>query len=82
MTNDGAHFRSKLKRWYNFWERKLNNVNEEIQGTSKTRKRVDGKPGFNIEDPPGGIIEALNFADTDFFQNIRKLLIFGATFRI
>ena len=59
MTNEGAHFRSKLKRWYNFWERKLNIVNEKIQGTPKTRKRVDGKSGFTIEDPPDGIIEAL-----------------------
>ena len=46
MTNEGAHFRSELKRWYNFWERKLNKVPEEIQRASKTRKRVDGKPGF------------------------------------
>ena len=23
MTNEGAHLRSELKRWYNFWERKL-----------------------------------------------------------
>ena len=79
MTNEGAHFRLELKRWYNFWERKLNNVSEEIQGASKTRKRVDSKPGFTLEDPPDGIIVALNFADTDFFPNIRKLLILGAT---
>ena len=35
MTNEGAHSRSELKRWYNFWERKLNKVSEEIQGASK-----------------------------------------------
>ena len=59
--------------------KKIKNVSEEIQGVSKTRKRVDGKPSFTLEDPPDGIIEALNFADTDFFLNIRKLLILGAT---
>ena len=32
-----------------------------------------------MEDPPGGIIEALNFADPDFFPSIHKLLILGAT---
>ena len=79
MTNEGAHFRLELKRWYNFWERKLNNVSEEIQGASKTGKRVDSKPGFTLEDPLDGIIVALNFADTDFFPNIHKLLILGAT---
>ena len=52
---------------------------EEIQGASKTRKRIDGKPGFTLEDPPDGIIEALNFADPDFFPNICKLLILGVT---
>ena len=79
MTNEGAHSRSELKRWYNFWERKLNKVSEEIQGASKARKRVDGKPGFTLEDPLDGITEALNFADTDFFPNIRKFLTLGAT---
>ena len=59
-------------------ERKLNNVNEEIQLASKIRKRVNGKTGFSLEDPPDGIIKALNFDDTDFFPNIRKLLILGA----
>ena len=63
MTNEKAYFRSKLKRWYDFWERKVNNVNEEIQGASKTRKRVN-EPGFILEDPPDGIIEALSFSDT------------------
>ena len=58
MTIKGAHFRSELKRWYNFWERKLNNASEEIQGASKTKKIVDGKLGFNLENPPDGIIEA------------------------
>ena len=79
MAIEGAHFCSELKRWYDFWEGKLNNVSEEIQGASKTKKRVDGKPSFTLEDPPDGIIEVLNFADTDFFPNIRKLLILGAT---
>ena len=57
MTNEGAHFRSEMKRQYSFWERKLNKVSEEIQGASKTRKRVDGKSGFTLEDPPDRIIE-------------------------
>ena len=30
MANEGAQFRTELKRLYNFWERKLNNANEEI----------------------------------------------------
>ena len=79
MTSEGAHFRSELKRWYNIWERKLNSISEEIQGSPKTRKRVDVKPGFTLEDPLDVIIEALNFADTDFFPNLRKLLTLGAT---
>ena len=79
MTNEGAHFCSELKRWFNFWERKLNNVSEELQGALKTRKRVDGKPGFTLEDPPDDIIEGLIFADIDFFPIIRKLLILGTT---
>ena len=41
--------------------------------------RVDDKPAFSLEDPSDGITEALNFADTDFFPNIRNLLILGAT---
>ena len=49
------------------------------KGASKTSKRVDGKLGFTLEDPPDDSIEALNFADTDFFPNIRKFLILGAT---
>ena len=39
MINERAHFRLELKRWYNFWERKLNNINEEIQGASKKKKK-------------------------------------------
>ena len=76
MTNERAHFCSELKRGYNFWERKLNNVSQEIQGTPKSRKRDDSNTGFTLEDPPDGIIETLNFADTDFFRNIRKLFFF------
>ena len=52
---------------------------QKIQGASKTRKRGDDRAGFILEDPQDGIIEALNFADTDVFPNIRKLLILGAT---
>ena len=59
MANERVHFRSELKWWYNFWERKWNNVSEEIQGASKTKKRVDGKPGFTLEGPSDSIIEAL-----------------------
>ena len=50
ITNEGAYFCSEMIRWYNFWERKLNHVNEEIQGASKTRKSVDGKPDLTLED--------------------------------
>ena len=71
-----------MKLWYNFQERKLNNGNEETPAASKTRKRVDGKPVFTLEDPSDGIIEALNFVDIDSFPNIRKLLILGVTSRI
>ena len=73
MTNKGTYFCSKLKRWYSVWERKLNKVSEEIEGASKTRKKVDGKPNSL------GIIEVLIFANTDLFPNICKLLILGAT---
>ena len=79
MTNEGAHIISKLKQWYNFWEKKLNIISEKIQGSSNTSKQVEGKPGFTLEDPPDGISEASDFADTDFFPNIRKLLILGAS---
>ena len=68
-----------MKQWYNFWEKKLNSISEEIQGASKTRKKVDGKLGFTLEGPPDDISEASNFAGTDFCPNIRKLLILGAT---
>ena len=57
----------------------MNNVSEELQGALKTRKRVDGKPGFTLEDPPDDIIEGLIFADIDFFPIICKLLILGTT---
>ena len=79
MTNEGAHIISKLKQWYNFWEKKLNNISEKIQGSSNTSKKVDGKPGFTLEDTLDGVNEASNFADIDFFPNIRKLLILGAS---
>ena len=58
---------------------KKNNVSDKLHGASEIRKRVNGKPGFTLGDSPDGIIEALNFPDTDFFPNIRKLLILGAT---
>ena len=80
MANEGAQFRSELIQWYNFQERKLNHVFEKIG--SKTRNKVDSKPGFFLEDPSDGFIEALNFADTDFFPNIRKLLILAAPYPI
>ena len=73
MTNEGIQFCSELKQSYNFWERKRKWGN--IQRASKTRKRADGKP----EDPPDPIIETLSFADTDFFLNIRELLLLWAT---
>ena len=50
-----------------------------MQTASKTIKRVNGRPGFTLEDPPDDIIEVLIFADTYFFPNIRKLLILRAT---
>ena len=53
-----------------------------MQRASKTRKRVNSKPVFTLGDPPDGIIEALNVADTDFFPNIRKLLTLRATSHI
>ena len=51
--------------------------NKGHQKKKKKWKRVYGKPGFTLEDSQNGIIEALNFAVTDFF--FRKLLISGAT---
>ena len=47
-------------------------MSEKIRGASKTRKIVDGKPDFTLEDPSDGIIGASNFVDTDFFPNIRQ----------
>ena len=79
MTNEEAYFFSEMKQWYNLRERKLNNVNEEIQWASKTRKTVNGKASFTLEDSPDYIIEASKFADTDFFPNTHKLLILGVT---
>ena len=38
MTNKEAHFRSELKRWYNLWERNLNNVSEEQKEHQKQVK--------------------------------------------
>ena len=45
----------------------------------KDNGKSQWKPGFILQNGPDGIIETLNFADTDFFPNIRKLLILGAT---
>ena len=45
----------------------------------KDNGKSQWKPGFILQNGPDGIIETLNFADTDFFQNIHKLLIFGVT---
>ena len=82
MANEGAQFRSELIQQYDFQERKLNHVFEKIQRGSKTRNKVDSKPDFFLEDPSQGLIEDLNFADTDFFPNIRKLLILAAPYPI
>ena len=71
-----VHFVQNWNGGIIFGKEKLSNVNEQIQGASKKRKRVYGKPGFTLEDPQNGIIEALNFPDTDCF---RKLLILRAT---
>ena len=38
MTNKEARFRSELKRWYNLWERNLNNVSEEQKEHQKQVK--------------------------------------------
>ena len=46
--------------------KKLNDISEKIQGSSNTSKKVDGKPGFTLEDTLNGVNEASNFADTDF----------------
>ena len=40
MTNKEAHFRSELKRWYNLWERNLNNVSEEQKEHQKQVKEL------------------------------------------
>ena len=38
MINEGAHFRSELKRWHNFWERKYIRGNiRSIESKEKSR---------------------------------------------
>ena len=39
IVNKGAHVLLELKRWYNFWESKLNNVNGEITRNIKNKEK-------------------------------------------
>ena len=43
---------------------------------------VDRKSAYVVENPPDSFVDALKVANIDFFPNIRKLILIGATFPI
>ena len=57
----------------------MENRGAEYSATATKAKeaRVDGKKLYNIMEPPDSFLEALKYAEPDFYPNIRQLLIIG-----
>ena len=55
----------------------MQNKRSEYPPTAKKAKeaRVNGKKLYNIVEPPDTFLEALKYAEPDFYPNIRQLLI-------
>ena len=47
-----------------------------------TQALVDDKSPYIVESPPDSFVDVLKAVNVDFFQNIKKLLLIGATFPI
>ena len=72
-------FRSELKIWVKQWRIEMDNRRAKYSATATKAKeaRVDGKKPCNIVEPPDSFLEALKYAEPDFYPNIRQLLIIG-----
>ena len=74
-----AIFQSELKRWVKQWRIEMENRRAEYSATATKGKeaRVNGKKPYNIVEPPDSFLEALKYAEPDFYPDIRQLLIIG-----
>ena len=70
-------FRSELKRWVRQWKIEMENRRAEYSATAtKTKEaRIDGKKSCNIVEPPDSFLEAMKYAEPDFYPKIGHLLI-------
>ena len=65
MVNEGAHFSSEIRRWFNLWNNKSYQKKQKID-TKQTR--VNGKSAYIVESPPDSLADVLKVADIDFFR--------------
>ena len=79
MVNEGVHFSSEVRRWLNLWN---NKSYQKKQNMDTTQTLVDDKSPYIVESPPDSFVDVLKAVNVDFFQNIKKLLLIGATFPI
>ena len=72
-------FRSELKRWVKQWRIDIENRRAEHSATVTNTKeaRIDGKKSYKIVESPDSFLEALKYAEPDFYLNIRLRLIIG-----
>ena len=76
MVNEGVHFSSEVRRWFNLWS---NKSYQKKQKNDTTQTHADGQIAYMVEIPRDSFADVLKVADVDFFPNIRKLLLTGAT---
>ena len=70
-------FWSELKRWVKQWRIEMENRRAEYsaKATKAKEARVNGRKLYNIVEEPDSFLEALKYAEPDFYPNIRRLLI-------
>ena len=76
MVNEGVHFSSEVRRWFNLWS---NKSYQKKQKNDTTQAHAGGQSEYMVEIPRYSFDGVLKVADVYFFLNIRKLLLTGAT---
>ena len=79
MVNEGVHFSSEVRRWFNLSNNKSCIKKQKI---ATTQTRVGKKSAYTVESLPDSFVDVLKVANIDFFPNIRKLLLIWDTFPI
>ena len=76
MVNEGVHFSSEVRRWFNLWS---NKSYQKKQKNDTAQTHAGGQSEYMVEIPRYSFGDVLKVADVYFFLNIRKLLLTGAT---